>query len=94
MRVKTFLTAALLATSLPALANSYTEAEVRKVDVKAKQVTLKHGAIDNIGMPPMTMSFAVRDPAMLKGIKEGDKVQFKADKVGEVFTVVELKKKG
>ena len=93
MRMKTILAAALLAMSLPALA-TYTEAEVRKVDAKAKQVTLKHGPIENIGMPSMTMSFAVKDPAMLKGLKEGDKVAFKAEKVGDVFTVVELKKKG
>ena len=68
------------------------EGEVRKVDPKANKVTLKHGAIDNIGMPPMTMAFVVKDPAMLKGLKEGDKVKFKADKVGETFTVVEIRK--
>ena len=93
MNIKTIFATALFA-ALPAFASSYTEGEVRKVDAKAGQVTLKHGTIENIGMPPMTMSFPVKDPAMLKGIKAGDKVEFKAEKVGEAFTVVELKKKG
>lgn len=92
MKSRQWLLAALLSAALVPAFASYTEGEVRKVDAKANKVTLKHGAIDNIGMPPMTMAFAVKDPAMLKGLKEGDKVKFKADKVGETFTVVEIRK--
>lgn len=38
----------------------------------------------------MTMAFAVKDPAMLAGVKAGDKIRFTADKVGAAYTVMQL----
>ena len=38
-----------------------TDGEVRKVDKDAKKITLKHGEIKNLDMPPMTMVFQVKD---------------------------------
>lgn len=69
---------------------AFTEAEVRKVDKEAGKVTLKHGAIANLEMPPMTMVFRVKDPAMLDKLKAGDKVRFKAEKISGSYTVVVL----
>ena len=68
----------------------FTDGEVRKVDKAAGKVTLKHGPIANLEMPPMTMVFRVKDPAMLEKVKAGDKVKFKAEKVQGAYTVVEL----
>ena len=82
-----------LAVALPAVAakhDALTEAEVRKVDKEAGKVTLKHGAIPNLGMTPMTMVFRVKDPAMLEKLKAGDKVRFRADRIEGAYTVVEL----
>lgn len=81
---------AAFATSHQASAAAYTEAEVRKVDKEAGKVTLKHGPIANLEMPPMTMVFRVKDAAMLDRVKAGDKVRFKADKVQGAYTVTEL----
>jgi Cu/Ag efflux protein CusF len=67
-----------------------TAAEVRKVDRDANKITLKHGDIENLEMPAMTMVFAVKDPAMLDGLKPGDKVRFTAEKVGGAFTVTRI----
>ena len=80
---------AALATSL-ALAQAVlppTEGEVRKVDKEAGKVTLKHGAIKNLDMPPMTMVFRVKEPDLLDRIKAGDKIRFEAEKVNGQFTV-------
>ena len=89
--------AAALALAAPAHAVShhsalagYTEGEVRKVDKAGGKVTLKHGPIANLEMPPMTMVFRVKEPALLANLKEGDKVKFKADKVQGAYTVTEL----
>ena len=71
-------------------ASAEAEGEVRKVDVEAQKITLRHGPIANLEMPAMTMVFRVSDPTMLQGIKVGDKVRFKADKVGGQFTVVAI----
>lgn len=66
------------------------EGEVRKVDTDAKKITIKHGELKNLGMPPMTMVFQVSDPAMLDKVKQGDKVTFVAEKVGGQFTVTQI----
>lgn len=74
-----------------AQAPAMTEGEVRKVDKAAKKITLKHGPIVNLDMPGMTMVFRVADPALLEGVKAGDKVEFRAEKVGEDLTVTKMK---
>jgi len=67
-----------------------TEAEVRKVDLDAKKITLKHGEIKNLGMPPMSMVFQMKDPTQLDKFKAGDKVQFTADNINGAFTVIAI----
>lgn len=67
-------------------------AEIRKIDLENKKITLKHGEIKNLDMPGMTMVFAVKDPAMLDKLKAGDKVNFTADSVGGSITVMSLEK--
>ena len=84
------LTTLLYGIGLAATAAEPTEAEVRKVDLGARKITLKHGEIKNLEMPPMTMVFQVADPALLGGIKTGDKVRFTADKVNGAYTVLTL----
>lgn len=69
-----------------------TEGEVRKVDRDAQKITLKHGEIKNLDMPPMTMVFQVKDAVMLDAVKAGDKVRFSADKVGGAYTLTSIEK--
>ena len=70
--------------------SALSDGEVRKVDLDAKKITLRHGPIPNLDMPPMTMVFQVRDPALLQGIKAGDKVRFSAEKAGSAYTVTNI----
>ena len=81
--------AALALVGLPAHAQS-TDAEVMKIDKPQQKITLKHGEIKNLDMPPMTMVFRVQDAGMLDAVKVGDKVKFDADKVGGQYTVTKL----
>ncbi len=67
-----------------------TDGEIRKVDMDAKKITIRHGAIENLGMPPMTMVFQVKDPALLQKVKTGDKVKFLAEKTGGAYTVLQI----
>ena len=64
-----------------------TDGVVRKVDKDAKKLTIRHGPIQNLEMPAMTMVFQVKDPAMLDKVNTGDKVKFSAEKIGGAFTV-------
>ena len=67
-----------------------TEGEVRKVDKDTKKITIKHGEIKNLDMPGMTMLFQVKDAAMLDAVKPGDKVKFRAEKLGGGIVVTEI----
>lgn len=69
-----------------------TEGEVRKVDLAGAKITLKHGEIKNLGMPPMSMVFQARDPALLKKVKAGDKVRFTAAEINGVLTLMSIEK--
>lgn len=71
-------------------AGDLTDAEVRKVDKDAAKLTLKHGEIKSLEMPPMTMVFNVKDKAMLDKLKTGDKVRVKIVNDGGKFTVTDI----
>jgi Cu/Ag efflux protein CusF len=65
---------------------------VTKVDPDAGKITIKHDPIKKFDMDAMTMVFRAGDPAMLKQVKPGDKVQFHPDKVNGQFTVTKIEK--
>ena len=65
---------------------------VEKVDTAEGKITIDHGPIPNLNMDAMTMVFRAQDPAMLKQVKAGDKVQFTADRVNGQISVTSIKK--
>jgi Cu/Ag efflux protein CusF len=71
-------------------ADASSSGEVRRIDRAGGKVTLRHGEIPNLDMPPMTMVFRVRDGALLEGLKEGDRVRFRAEKDGSQYVVTQL----
>ena len=75
-----------------AKAGAMSSGEVKKVDKEAGKLTIKHGPLENLDMPGMTMVFRVQDPAMLNDVKAGDKISFVAEKVGGAITVVRLER--
>lgn len=75
-----------------AKAAALTAGEVKKVDREAKKLTIQHGPIENLGMPPMTMVFRVKDAAMLDGLEAGSKIRFHAEEVKGGYLVTRLQK--
>ena len=73
-----------------AQSGDFAEGEIRKVDKEAGKITLRHGEIKSLDMPPMTMVFVVKDPAQLAGLKAGDKVRFKAANEAGKYTVTDI----
>lgn len=49
---------------------------VNKIDPQHNKINMTHGPIDSLGWPGMTMDFTVKDAAVLKGLKPGQKVTF------------------
>ena len=81
------LSGAALAQNLPTVSGT-----VEKVDTAQGKITIDHGAIPNLNMDAMTMVFRAQDPALLKDVKAGDKVQFTADRVNGQISVTSIKK--
>ena len=89
---KTLSAALLTCVALTALAQALptAEGEVRKVDKAAGKISLKHGEIKNLDMPPMSMVFQVKDRALLDKVKAGDKVTFTADQLDGNYTLISI----
>ncbi|MFC0808908.1 copper-binding protein [Ensifer sp. P24N7] len=74
-----------------ALAAEFTKGTVKKVDAKAKKVTLIHEELKDLEMPAMTMVFRVQDDAIIEKLKEGAKIEFVAERVNGKLTVTQVK---
>lgn len=66
------------------------EGEIRKVDKSAAKITIKHGPMAKLDMPPMTMVFQVKNKALLDAVKPGDRVRFDAERTGGAYVVIEI----
>ncbi|MDP3171824.1 MAG: copper-binding protein [Polaromonas sp.] len=66
------------------------DGEIRKIDWDNRKITIKHGEIKNLDMPGMTMVFQVKDVALLRKVKEGDKIRFSAEKAGNAIVVTDI----
>lgn len=66
----------LQTTQAPAPKMATARGTVLSVDPANSLVSIRHGAIPGLGWPAMTMSFQVRQPAMLRGLRPGLQVDF------------------
>ena len=93
MAMVTLASASLMAqTAVAAKGAEMTNAEVRKVDLDARKITLKHGEIKNLEMPGMTMVFQVKDVALLDKLTAGDKIRFSAEQQQGAFVVTAIER--
>lgn len=76
----------------PAAALPLVSGKVESVDAAQGKVTIDHGPIPNLNMDGMTMVFRAADPAMVKTVKKGDRIQFSADRVNGQITVTKIQK--
>ena len=87
------LAASLFVSGIAWAQSATADGEVKKIDESAAKITIRHGPIKAFDMPdPMTMVYRVKDPAMLKVVKVGDKVKFDADHANGGFTITKIEK--
>lgn len=67
-----------------------TKGVITRIDAANGKVGIKHEAIDNLKMPPMTMVFRVAELALLKDLKVGDAVRFHAENPGGKLTITQI----
>lgn len=63
------------------------DGEIRRVDRSAAKLTIRHGEIPGLDMPPMTMVFQVRDASLIDQVKAGDRVRFSVEKIDGAYVV-------
>lgn len=80
------------ATAAPAPQADLSEGEITRWDPRTLRLTLKHGEIKNLEMPPMTMVFRVADARVVGDLKPGDKVRFRAEQISGAYHVQRIEK--
>lgn len=93
---RTILALLALLPALPALAQAQgqgqAEGEIRRIDRDQGKITIRHGPIDGLDMPGMTMVFRVQEPALLDRAAVGDSVRFTVVRTGDGMVVTALDK--
>lgn len=56
-----------------------TEGVITRVDTRSGKLTIRHGAITHLDMPPMTMVFGLQDAQQAAQFKPGDPVRFRVE---------------
>ncbi len=69
---------------------AWSDGVVKTIHKQDGQITIAHGPLVNLGMGKMTMTFRLKTPALVEGIKEGSKIRFVAEDVKGELTVVAL----
>jgi Cu(I)/Ag(I) efflux system protein CusF len=64
---------------------------VKSVDTGKRTVTISHGAVKTLNWPAMTMTFGVKDNAMLKQFAQGKKVEVDFVQEGSDYNIVKVK---
>lgn len=73
-----------------AMTTTLSEGQVKKIDKDQGKLTIKHGPLENLGMPAMTMVFRVQDASWLDRVKPDNRIRFLAEKVNGALTVTTL----
>ena len=88
-RTLTLLLGTLMAGAALALP-AVVDGEVRKVDKAAGKITLKHGEIKHLAMPPMTMVFKVQNADQGSALQAGMKVRFRAEQLQGAYVLTHI----
>lgn len=73
-----------------ASAAELSEGEVLRWDARTSKVTLRHGPIANLGMPPMTMVFKVQNADQGSALQAGMKVRFRAEQLQGAYVLTHI----
>lgn len=65
---------------------------IRSVDLQNRTVTIAHGPVPMMNWPPMTMTFSVANPALLRGLQRGQRVEFAFRAQGQDFVIESIQR--
>ena len=90
--MKTLLFSLFLGLSLSAGAAEWTKGEIRRIDINAKKVTIRHQEIKSLDMPEMSMVFQVDNPDQLQNLSVNEKIEFIAEIRDKKYFAKEIRK--
>jgi Cu(I)/Ag(I) efflux system periplasmic protein CusF len=94
--IRMFLCSTLAMAAMAAMAGQayaeMAEGEVRRLDTANAKVTIRHGEIKRLDMPPMTMVFVAKPASLLNNLSVGDKILFTAIEEGSQYVVTKIEK--
>ena len=64
---------------------------VTKVDRERSRVTIKHGAVKSLDWPAMSMTFAVKEKALLENLQPGRNIDFQFVQQGKDYIITGVK---
>ena len=67
---------------------------IRSMEPGRGRVTIDHGPIAGLGWPAMTMTFALADREMLRGLRRGDQVSFRLRRQGDSYVIDHISRAG
>ena len=73
--------------------SEWVDGEVRRIDREQGRVTLRHGDIRSLDMPPMTMVFHLPDARLIDSLTPGDSVRFRVIAEGTRYRITALEKR-
>ena len=76
-----------------AFAQAMAEGVVRRIDLDNNKISIRHGEIKALDMPPMTMVFVAKKPELLKSLSPGDEVVFEAFDTNGQYSIGNIQKK-
>ena len=66
--------------------------EITRLDTENGRVSIRHEPIPNLNMGAMNMVFRLAQPALIDGLKVGDRVVFEAERKEGAITVTKVEK--
>ena len=90
--MKNLLLSLILGLSFSADASEWTKGEIRRIDVNANKVTIRHQEIKSLDMPEMSMVFQVDNPAQLQNLSVNEKIEFVVEIRDKKYFAKEIRK--
>lgn len=63
---------------------------IRSMNLQQGSVTIAHGPVPALNWPAMTMTFTVRNSALLRGLRVGERVEFTFRQEGERYVIQQI----
>ncbi len=73
--------------------DEWVDGEIRQIDRGQGKISIRHGEIRSLDMPPMTMVFDAAQPSLLDGLSPGERIRFRLTVEGDRYQVTAVERR-